>query len=60
MVIGLLEPIWESLQKGGNADWNTGQVSEKRFMEQYLDILCNAYEKTGQGQKAERARAAMK
>jgi hypothetical protein len=60
MVIGLLEPIWDSVQDGGSEGWNTGQISEKSFMEKYLNILCNAYEKTGQGQKAERARRAMK
>jgi hypothetical protein len=59
-VIALLEPIWESLQRGGNEGWNTGQISEKRFMEQYMNILCNAYEKTGQDQKAAKIRAEMK
>jgi hypothetical protein len=60
MIIALLEPIWEAVQGEGSAGWNNGQITAKKFVERYLDTLCYAYEKNGQGQKAERARKAMK
>jgi hypothetical protein len=59
-IVDLVEPIWESYQKMIDANENIKHRLTKQLLEQYINPLCDAYEKTGQDQKAEKIRNAWK
>jgi hypothetical protein len=59
-IINLLEPVWEPYQKMADAGEDIKHRLARSLMVQYINPLCEAYEKIGQDYKAEKIRKAWK
>jgi len=56
-IINLVEPIWESYAKRIEAEENIKHRLSQQLLEQYINPLCEAYNKMGREQKAEKIRS---
>ncbi|MDR2696898.1 MAG: hypothetical protein LBB40_00300 [Holophagales bacterium] len=56
-IINLAEPVWESYQKMADAGENIKHMLTRSVWEQYINPLCEAYQKIGQDYKAEKIRS---
>jgi len=59
-IINLIEPIWKSYENMAESGENIAHRLTQRLWEQYILPLCDAYEKMGQEQKAEKIRQTWK
>jgi hypothetical protein len=59
-IIDLVEPMWESYQSRYDAKEDIKHRLTEELWKQYINPLCDAYEKTGQDQKAEKMRQTWK
>jgi hypothetical protein len=59
-IINLAEPIWEAYQNMADAKEAIAHRLTQQLLEQYINPLCEAYEKLGHDSKAEKARATWK
>jgi len=59
-IISLTEPIWKSYESMFESGENVAHRLTRQVWEQYVQPLCDAYEKTGQDMKAEKIRQTWK
>jgi hypothetical protein len=59
-IISLTEPIWKSYESLIESGENVAHRLTRQVWEQYVQPLCDAYEKTGQDMKAEKIRQTWK
>jgi len=56
-IIDLVEPVWEQYQKIADSGEDIKHMLSRSVWEQYIAPLCEAYEKLGREQKADKIRA---